>query len=240
MTNRNEWLIPGAIILVGFILAVSVYLLNHHATTSSVGNVAAMRPVSSTDHIIGNPAAPVVFVEYADVDSEYAKDFEQVMEQVMQTYGSGGQVAWVYRAFPLIGVDEYSEEHAEAAECVAAGAGAQNSSAAFFKFIDALQAAAPGENDFNPRGYDDVISQLGYSVTDFNTCLADGTYKSRVMADYENALAIGADGSPYTVLIVKGQSAKVISGAVPYSTLKQVIDSAISDALGSTTSATGN
>ena len=133
----------------------------------------------------------------------------------------------VYRSFPLIGVDQYSEEHAEASECVAAQAG----STGFFKFVDALETAAPDQNEFNPKGYDAIITQLGYSVTDFNTCLANHTYEKKVEADYDNALAVGADGSPYTVLLVKGQKPATISGALPYNTMKQIIDAQISKVL---------
>ena len=236
----SGWLIPGAIIFVGFVVALTVYSINHHAILASVGNPAAVRPVNTTDHIIGNPAAPVVIIEYADIDSEYSKQFQPVMEQIMQMYGSSGNVAWVYRSFPLIGIDNNSEEHAEASECVSAQAGTTG----FFKFIDALEVAAPDQNEFDPKGYDAIITQLGYSVTDFNTCLANHTSEKKVAADYENALAVGADGSPYSVLLVRGQKPATISGSLPYATMKQIVDAQIARVLGgdasSTDSTSGN
>ena len=239
--TRSGWLVPGAIVLVGFVIAISVYTIHHHVIVAQVGNPAAVRPVDpTTDHIIGNPAAPVVIIEYADIDSEYSKEFQPVMEQVMQTYGSGGDVAWVYRSFPLIGIDNNSEENAEASECVSVQGGVQNASTAFFKFVDALETAAPNQNEFDPKGYDAVVSQLGYSVTNFNTCLANHTYVKKVGADYENALAVGADGSPYSVLLVKGQKPATISGSLPYSTMKQIIDAQIAKVLGTNASTTND
>jgi protein-disulfide isomerase len=221
------WLVPGAIIFAGLAIALAVYTINHHAVLATQGNPAATRPVDpTTDHIIGNPAAPIVIIEYADIDSEYSKTFQPIMEQIMQTYGNQGNVAWVYRSFPLIGVDQYSEEDSEASECVAAQAG----STGFFKFVDALETA-PFENEFNPKGYDSILTQLGYSVSDFNTCLANHTYEKKVEADYENALTIGADGSPYTVLLVKGQKPATISGALSFATMKQIIDAQLSKVL---------
>jgi protein-disulfide isomerase len=224
----KDWLVPGAIIFGGLVIAFAVYTINHHVVLATQGNPAATRPVNPTaDHIIGNPAAPVVIVEYADIDSEYSKSFQPVMEQIMQTYGNQGNVAWVYRSFPLIGVDQYSEEDSEASECI----GAQGGNTGFFKFVDALETAAPDQNEFDPKGYDTIVTQLGYSVTDFNTCLASHTYEKKVEADYENALAIGANGSPYSVLLVKGQKSAIISGALPYLTMKTIIDAQISKVL---------
>jgi protein-disulfide isomerase len=233
MQRRNEWFIPGAIVIAGILIAAAVYILHYHTVLSNKGNPAAVLPVSSTDHISGNPTAPIVIIEYADIDSEYSKEFQQIMEQVMQNYGSSGNVAWVYRQFPLIGQDNNSEENSEASECV----GAEGGSADFFKFIDAVQAAAPGDSEFDPNvssnGYDTIVSALGLSATTFDSCLKARTYEKLVGQEYENALAIGASGAPYSVLEVKGQPPAIISGALPYATMKQVIDASIAKVLGS-------
>ena len=91
----KDWRVPGAILFAGLIIAVAVYVINHHAVIVTQGNAAATRPVDpTTDHIIGNPAAPVMIIEYADIDSEYSKAFQPVMEQIMQAYGNQGSVAW--------------------------------------------------------------------------------------------------------------------------------------------------
>lgn len=224
---RKEWLIPIAIICAGALLAFAVYSVRHHAVIQTNGNPDAVRAVSTSDHVLGNPAAAVVIIEYADIDSEYSKNFQKVMEQVMQSYGSTANVAWVYRHLPATGVDVNSESHAEAAECVAMLSGTNN----FFKFIDALQTAAPGENQFNPAGYDAIVQSLGVSSGSFDGCMTAHTYQKRVAADYQNAGEIGATGSPFSILLVKGQKPSVISGSIPYDTMKQIIDASISKAL---------
>lgn len=226
---NRDWLVPGAIIFAGLIIAITIYVQHHHDVVAQAGNPSAVRPVDpSTDHFIGNPTAPITVIEYADIDSVYSKQFQPVMQQIMQTYGQNGDVVWVYRNFPLIGIDQYSEEHAEAADCIAA----QGGSTGFFNFVNALEAAAPDENEFNPKGYDAVVSQLGYNVDTFNSCLSNRTEEKSVEADYENALAVGADGSPFTVLLVKGQKPAVISGALTYPEMKAVIDASINKVLG--------
>jgi protein-disulfide isomerase len=220
---KNEWFLPGAIIVAGIIIAISVYSVHHAQLMSKKGNPEAARPIDATDHVIGNPAAPVVVIEYGDIDSRYTKDFDLVMTQIMDAYGSSGNVAWVFRHFPLVVQNQYSEQHAEAAECVAA----QGGTAMFYKFIDSLQATSPDENQFNPAGYDDVVSGLGLDVSKFNLCIKGHTYEKHVAADFNNALEIGAEGSPYSVLLVKGQKPRVISGSLPYNAMKQVVDQAI-------------
>ncbi|MBA3789306.1 thioredoxin domain-containing protein [Patescibacteria group bacterium] len=224
---RGEWFIPGAILIGGLIIAFAVYTIHHRATLLQSGNPTSVRPVDATDHVLGNPAAPVVVIEYADIDSEYSKVFQKVMEQLMQIYGPQGNIAWVYRHFPLIGEDANAEEHAEAAECVAS----QGGTSVFFKFIDTLQSAASGTNQFDPANYDAVVSSLGLSTTDFDTCLNARTYQKRVGLDYQNALDIGATGAPYSVLLVKGQTPIIISGGLPYNAMKQVIDQSIAKVL---------
>jgi len=229
---KKEWIIPLAILGAGIVIAVSIYATRHHAQVAQAQDLAAVRPVSLSDHIIGNPSASVVLVEYADVDSEYSKQFQQIMEQVMQNYAPTGDVAWVYRDFPLITNDQYDEENDEAAEC----AGSLGGNNDFFTFINDMQAAAPGDALFDPSGYDTIASTMGLSTNDFDTCMSNHTFKSTVAADYQNAITIGASGSPYNVLLVKGEKPVLISGAVPYSVMKQVIDASIAKVLAQSSS----
>jgi protein-disulfide isomerase len=224
---NREWTVPLAIIFAGVVIAFATYSVRHHdIPTLTTENPSAVRAVDLSDHVLGNPAAPVTIIEYADIDSEFSKDFQKVMEQVLQDYGSNGNIAWVYRHIPT-DTQSNSEMHAEAAECVAALSGTNN----FFKFIDALQTAAPGQNEFDPAGYDAIVTALGLSSGTFDQCMAAHTYRVRVDGDYANAQAIGATGTPFSVLLIRGQKPAVIEGSVPYPVLKQIIDTSISKAL---------
>ncbi len=223
---RKEALVPLAILFAGALLAYTVYTLRHHEAPIKETNPAAVRPVNTTDHVLGNPSAPVVIVEYADIDSEFSKNFQTVMQQIMLDYGPTGKVAWVYRHIPREG-DENSEQNAEAAECVGALGGTNN----FFKFIDAVQTAAPGDNQFDPAGYDQVVSALGISSGTFDSCLAAHSYQKSVASDYANAAAVGANSVPFSVLLVKGQPPTTISGYLGYTAMKAVVDTSLNKAL---------
>lgn len=220
--NRSQWVLPGAIVLAGLILAIALFVIrDNYVFGPPDGNPSLMRPVSPDEHIIGNPDAPILIVEYADIDSSYSKEFQRTLAQLMTDYGASGKVAWVYRHFPLVNQNPNASKHAEAAECVTS----LGNATAFWRFIDLLQANAPDEEEFNPRNYGAIVSQLGINVDEFNDCLASGRFASRVEADFRNALDAGAVGSPYTIIRVEGRERTPVTGAIPYQTLKDLVES---------------
>ncbi len=221
------WVLPVTIVLAGIIIATALFFvrINDHVTKES-GDPAVVRPVTPSDHLIGNPTAPVIVVEYGDIDSEYTKQFNTIMEQIMLEYAPGGKVAWVFRHFPIIALHPNSAAHASAAECVSGIAGPES----FWGFINALAARAPGVNQFDPKDYGTVLPGLGVPSDAFTTCLSKGTYESRVQDDYTNAVLAGATGSPYIVLMVHGEKSIPISGALPYASMKKVLEEALKKA----------
>ncbi|HEV7121567.1 MAG TPA: thioredoxin domain-containing protein [Candidatus Paceibacterota bacterium] len=226
-TRQNLWLIPIAILAAGALLAVSIYVVRStHVLGAPKGDIASVTPVSSADHLIGSPSAPVMIIEYADIDSSYSKSFQKTMEQLMTEYGPGGKVGWVYRHFPLIDQYPNSEEHAEAAEC----ASALGNGKAFWSFIDLMQAYAPGDQQFDPSDYDTVATSIGIDSARFDSCMTAHTYLSKVNADITNGVAIGVDASPYLVVLVHGQKPIAISGSLPYDAMKKIVDESIAKA----------
>lgn len=222
--HENSWLVPGAILLAGLILALTVYEYRLHKEPAPVkGNVTLMRAVDSTDHILGSPSAPIKLIEYSDIDSSYSKTFQATMEQIMTEYAAGGKVAWVYRHLPLVDQHPYSEQHAEAAECAASLGGPS----IFWRFISSLNTQAPNSQQFNPKDYPSIVSALGIVQQSFTACMNSHTYQKAVASDFQNGLAAGAGGSPFSILIVGGQSPVTIDGAVPYASMKKILDDAI-------------
>lgn len=225
--RREAWFIPVAIIAAGLILSAAIFLQRSHDVEGSVeADISLMRSVSEADHIIGNPAAPVVLVEYSDIDSSYSKTFQLTLEQLMAEYAASGNVAWVYRHLPLIDQHVHAATHAEAAECMASLGGPN----IFWRFIGALNSATPGDLQFDPINYDSVVSSLGILPQSFNECMESHKFQDKVGSDFQNGIAIGAGGSPFSVLLVKGQPPITINGAIPYDGLKKIIDQAIAKA----------
>jgi predicted DsbA family dithiol-disulfide isomerase len=85
------------------------------------------------DHIIGDPNAPIVIIEYSDLECPFCKKFGETMKELVAE--SNGEVAWVYRHW-IVHSDMSRGQNAlpktAAAECVAEIKGED----AFWKYVD--------------------------------------------------------------------------------------------------------
>ncbi len=213
--------IPLAIAFGGIIIAGAVYVSMPKLTAPETSRPELVRPVSTSDHILGNPAAPVMIVEYSDFECAYCKDFNETLHQIIANEGASGNVAWVYREFPLTELHPNALSHARAAECAAQTAGND----AFWRFVNALYKNQP----VNSLQYGTLASGVGISNNDFATCFASAatTIDARIMADRQNALDMGADGTPYSIILVAGKPPVVMNGAYPYAVVQQLVDEAL-------------
>ncbi len=218
---KNSYTIPLAIVAGGIIVAAALYFSVPRSATSNIGNPALVRPVSVSDHILGNPAAKVMIVEYSDFDCTYCKDFNETLRQIVATEGANGQVAWVYRYFPLTEIHPNALLHARAAECVAQVAGND----AFWKFETALFDNQP----VDPANYGSLAKAAGITGDAFASCYstASSTVDARIMADRQNALDMGATGTPYSVILTAGKPPVEMAGGYSYDAVKQLVDQAL-------------
>jgi hypothetical protein len=86
-----------------------------------------------TDHIIGNPNANIIIVEFSDLECPFCKRFSETMKDIVAE--SNGQVAWIYRHWAVHtdrSKNQYALEKAAASECIAKIKGDD----AFWKYID--------------------------------------------------------------------------------------------------------
>jgi|GEM_PF-714306 len=93
-------------------------------TIAYTGDIVEYR---EEDHIIGNPNAPILIIEYSDLECPYCKRFGETMKEIVAE--SNGEVAWVYRHWI---VHQGAVAKAAAAECVASIKGNDS----FWKYID--------------------------------------------------------------------------------------------------------
>lgn len=219
---KTSFTIPIAILLGGIVVAGAVYLsLRRPSPPSGSGDPALVRPVSASDHIFGNPAAPVIIVAYSDFDCTFCKDFDATLRQVIAEEGMDGDVAWVFREFPLSEIHPNAVSHARAAECAATVAGND----AFWKFTGALFASQP----IDPSTYGTLAAKAGISGDAFATCYATAstTLDARIAADRQNAFDVGAEGTPYSLILVEGRAPVVMNGAYSYDAVKLLVNEAL-------------
>lgn len=211
--QKNNLSIPVAIIIAGFLIASGIYLGNKDSAPKAQNNqnLAAatdvnINPISKEDHILGNPDAPVALVEFSDTECPFCKMFHTTMQTIMNTYGKEGKVAWVYRHFPLDSLHRKARNEAMATECVNELGG----NTAFWKMLDTIYLNTPSNDGLDAAKLPVFAKAAGVDTAKFNECLASGKYSGFVESQFQDGVRSGAQGTPYSVLVLKN---KLSSGA---------------------------
>lgn len=201
---------PVSIIIAGVIIAGAIFLVssgkvgNNKPAESPVAiaqeHNEEINPVTSADHIQGNINAPIVLVEYSDLECPFCKVFHLTLEGLMATYGKDGKLAWVYRHFPLDRHPKAPKE-SEASECAAELGGND----AFWKYITRVYEITPANNGLDEAKLPEIAKFAGVDVKAFNTCLTSGKYTSKVQDQLADGQKAGGNGTPYSMMILKNK-----------------------------------
>lgn len=227
-TSNSSLAIPISIVLGFSLIAVAIYFSAGNQPLTENTQIAPpaaetaptkIRTVDSSDNIRGNPNAPIVIVEYSDYDCPFCKRFHETMNEVMDEYGVGGKVAWVYRQFPISQLHPNAPKISEAAYCVSELAGND----AFWTFSDLIFSERGINDPTNITKLAEFAKTAGADTNAFNKCLESGQMTDKVNESYNEAVAAGIKGTPQSYIVV-GNSQLPIEGAQPYSVIKQNID----------------
>jgi len=204
MKEQNNKYIPAAIILAGFVIAGAIYLSEKQNNPTPVNtetqNIGiAIKPVSVDDHILGNTDAPIVMVEFSDTECPFCKNFQNTMNSLINTYGKGGQIAWVYRHFPLDSLHKKSRTESQATECAYKLGG----NIAFWKYLDNVYSTTTSNDSLDFAKLPMIAELAGVDTVKFNDCLAKGNDAEKIEANLQDGVKAGAQGTPYTVMILK-------------------------------------
>lgn len=163
---------------------------------ASLGSVPA---IQEADHILGNPNAKVVIVEYSDLECPFCRIFHQTLLRIMNDYGKAGTVAWAYRHMPLIQLHTKAPREAEATECAAELGG----NTGFWKFADRLFEITPSNDGLDPAQLPQIAEYAGLDKKAFETCLASGKHTARIQQQYNEGVSAGGSGTPFSVLFLQ-------------------------------------
>jgi protein-disulfide isomerase len=180
-----------------------------------------VEPVGARDHVRGPRDAPVKLIEFADTECPLCKRLHPTLKRLVDDYR--GQVAWVFRHYPIAEIHPRAPKEHEAAECAAELGG----EAKFWAYLDRLYEITPGNNRLDPAELPRIARHVGLEPAPFDQCLASGRHAARVAQDVADALAAGAPGTPYTVVVAPNGKLYEIVGNQPYEVLKLVIDIAL-------------
>lgn len=210
----SPFAVPVAIIIAGALIAVSLYYsslgkgqpastinANQPGSTNGLSILSGdmnVRGVTASDHIIGNPKAPVVIVEYSDTECPFCKQFHINMHRIIEAYGKDGSVAWVYRHLPLDSLHSKARNEARATECAAKLGGDDK----FWSYIDKIFQITPSNNGLDPAKLTTTATAVGLDAKAFSDCLQNSdTGTAKINADSDEAMKIGGNGTPFNVMI---------------------------------------
>lgn len=226
-SKLQPYFVPIAIVVAGVLIAGAFIWANKGPSADGTGEPkkVVVAPVTSNDHILGNPDAPIVIVEYSDLECPFCKQLHTTMKTIMDEYGANGKVAWVYRHYPIPQLHPNAPEIAEASECIAELGGND----AFWKFLDGIFVAAPLNERLDMTKLSTLATDVGVDVDAFNACRSSDRHMAKVNKSIEDALAAGATGTPYSVIVTESGETIPVQGAQPLAALRTVIDTILAD-----------
>lgn len=210
--KKGNIAIAIAIVIAGLIVAGAVMFTNKDkvATPTNSDPVIEINEVNDSDWIRGGDLnAPVKIVEFSDTECPYCSILHPTLKQVIEDYN--GQVAWVYRHFPIPQLHPIAPTVSHALECV----GELGGQDAFWSLTDKIyqmsydnvtsedpkNLSAHAEN---PALLEDYAAEL-VDREQYKVCMDETRYQEEVTKDYQDAITAGGNGTPFNVLVLEDE-----------------------------------
>lgn len=225
---KNTLILAGSIVIAGVFIAGGIYLSKRQVPNTISGNTVnsqtiVVKPVTSTDHILGPKNAPITIIEYSDPECPFCKIFHATMISLMSDPSLQGKIDWVYRHFPLDSIHHKARYEAQALEC----AGLVGGNQAFWDMTNKLYEVTPSNDGLDDSTLPDMAASVGIDKAKFTQCLNSGQAAAIVEQEYQDAVAAGGTGTPYSIIIGPNGQKIPVNGAVPLDSLKTQIESLI-------------
>lgn len=187
-------------------IASGVYFGTRSSSPSPVVATAAAQTVDKgsllqaqpTDHVMGDPKAPITMIEYASFTCPHCAHFAvSILPDVKKKWVDTGKVKLIYRDFPL---DQTALKAAQLAECIG--------NDKYFGVIDVIfgtqQRWATASDPIGELSKSLRIAGLGEAEA--KACLANETVANQVIADYRGGESLGVNSTP--TLFINGEQYK--------------------------------
>jgi len=242
MNQFNQYHISISIVFGFALVAGAIFFGNINQTVTVVNNDApgnqavqpaqpeantdSVNPVTEADHIKGRVDAPIKIITYTDFECPFCQRFHNTMNQVMDNQDETGDVAWVFRQFPIEQLHSKAPAIALASECVAKLAGKE----AFWQFADRYFEISPSNNRTDIETViPQLVSEIGINKDEFTSCIEAGDLMADVEEDLNNAIATGGRGTPWSILVAPNGTTFPVSGAQAQAAIEQLITIARSE-----------
>lgn len=196
---KNIPLLLGTIIGTLLLVFGIAYFFSKTAPTSIDANVDQAVLLEGSRHSTGPEDAPVVVVEFSDLQCPACAATQPLVKQLLEEYPD--DVRLVYRHFPLDDLHPYARLAATASEVAA-------EYDQFWAYHDTLFATqqewslAPSKSDVEAKLVS-YATELGIDETEFTAKIADTVYSDFVQLDAKVGIQIGIQATP--TFFVNGQ-----------------------------------
>lgn len=153
---------------------------------------------SGRDHLLGDPEAPLVVVEYGDYQCAECAEAHRLSPLAAHCLTTG-QLCIAFRHFPLVDAHPLAMRRAQAAEAAA-------TQGRFWEMHNRLMGLV-SDRDGRVIGLDRVARDAGLDVERFRADIDDPVALKRILEDLWGGLASGVNGTP--TFYVNGERADV-------------------------------
>ena len=165
----------------------------------------------------GPADAPVLVVEFGDLQCPHCKDAQPAIEKMMT---DDKNVRLVFQALPLP-MHDWAMKAAEYADCVS-----RASNDAFWKYLSSVYAA---QGDLTAANADEKLTAMadgvGVKGADIAACAAKPETTDRIQRSIDLARSLDVTSTP--TLFINGR--KLGAGGLPYEVLHKLVDFAAQD-----------
>jgi len=201
---RNILIAGGGVVAVAAI-ALGVYFGTRPSSPGPAPSAVAqtldkttLLAVQTTDHVLGDPKAPITLIEYASFTCPHCAHFSvAVLPELKKKWIDTGKVKLIYRDFPL---DQTALKAAQLAEC--------SGNDKYFGVVDMI-FATQGKWATASDPIADLAKSLriaGMGENEVKACLANDSVANAVVADYRGGETLGVNSTP--TLFINGQEFK--------------------------------
>ena len=201
---RNILIVAGGVAAVAAI-ALGVWFGTRPSSPGPVATAVAqttdktkLLQIQPTDHVLGDPKAPVTLIEYASFTCPHCAHFSvAVLPELKKRWVDTGKVKMIYRDFPL---DQTALKAAQIAEC--------SGKDKYFGVIDVIFATqARWATSSDPVGeLGKTLRIAGMGEAEIKACLANDAVQNGVLADYRGGEVLGVNSTP--TLFINGEMYK--------------------------------
>lgn len=188
-SNRNMFIIGGiigaAVLVALVVILVSFQNSNRSEVRLDYANLARSR-LPDGGFVLGDPAAPITIIEFADYACSHCQDYEPTVNQFINQYVRTGLARYEFRVFPTAG-GQVTAFFGTIATCFD-----EQQPGAFWSARDLLfQKAEAGNYDQNTIR--EVAEEIGVNYEEALSCAQDN---DQVQTDVALGQSLGVNGTP--------------------------------------------